>query len=257
MKILDIINEDDPLGQFLQQKGYAPKPTSPLGSAAEEFSDAIDAEDDIAKLASGKIDAKTLHKQDRPGIDPRTTGPTATAQAKATAIPTQNIKPAPIPAPVAVAKAPPAPAPKPIVKIAQPAGSVPWQDIYKYCKSKWNMSKEQIAGMLANIKVESQFKADDEHMDSNGLPAGGLFSHNGPRLQQLKQALGQNWKQNWQGQIDFALKEPDGARYRSMQFPTADAASKSWTHKFERPANAKVQAAKRAPAATQYASNIR
>jgi hypothetical protein len=36
----------------------------------------------------------------------------------------------------------------------------------------------------------------------------------------------------------------------------ADAASRAWTMNFERPAKARVQAAKRAPTATKYASNL-
>jgi hypothetical protein len=248
MRAKEFTLKEDDLDNLLQAKGLAPKSSSP----AQQFADALEAEDEIAKLATGKIDAKTLHKQDRPGVDPRTTGPTATPQAKAMAVPTQYIKPTQTP----LTKVATAPVAKPKVEIRQIAGSVPWQDIARYCKSKYNLTIEQIAGILANIKVESQFMAHDEHMDSNGLPAGGLFSHNGPRLDQLKQTLGKNWKQNWQGQIDFALKEPDGAKYIARQYPTADAASRAWTHKFERPANAKVQAAKRAPAATQYASNL-
>jgi hypothetical protein len=243
------IKEDD-LDNLLQAKGLAPK----TNSAAQEFANALDAEDDIAKLASGKIDAKTLHKQDRPGVDPRTTGPSSTVQGKAIAVPTQNITPKSLP-PIKTATAP-APVAKPKIEIKQASGSVPWQDIAHYCKSKWNMTTDQIAGILANIKVESRFFANDLHTDSNGLPAGGLFSHNGPRLQQLINSLGPNWKSNWQGQIDFALKEPDGARYIAKQYPNADAASRAWTIGFERPAKAKVQAAKRAPAARQYASNL-
>ena len=254
------IKEDD-LDNLLQAKGLAPK----TNSAAQEFADALAAEDDIAKLASGKIDAKTLHKQDRPVIDPRTTGPTATVQAKATAIPAQHITSktlppvtakATVPAPVTAKATVPAPVAKPKIEIKQASGSVPWQDIAHYCKSKWNMTTAQIAGILANIKVESRFFANDLHTDSNGLPAGGLFSHNGPRLQQLMNTLGPNWKSNWQGQIDFALKEPDGARYIAKQYPSADAASRAWTMGFERPAKASIQAAKRAPAARQYANNL-
>jgi len=257
MKVSDILKEDD-LDNLLQAKGLSPKPAAadPIEAFAQQFQTAIQQEDDIAKLANGKIDAKTLHKQDRPAVDPRTTGPTATAQARATAVPTQDIKPTKIP-PVAVAKAKPVQAANPKVNIPQPPGSVPWQSIAQHLKSKWNMSVAQIAGMLANIRVESGFMASDEHMDSNGLPAGGLFSHNGPRLQQLKQKLGPNWKSNWQGQLDFALSEPDGASYRTKKFPDATTASKAWTMGFERPAKASVQAAKRAPAASQYASNIK
>jgi hypothetical protein len=248
------IREDD-LDNLLQAKGLAPK----SGSSAQQFADALEAEDDIAKLATGKLDAKTLHRQDQPAVDPRTTGPALTPQARATAVPTQHITPKPLP-PVKTAQVPtqatPAPVVKPKVEIKQAAGSVPWQDIARHCKQKWNMSIEQIAGILANIKVESRFFASDLHMDSNGLPAGGLFSHNGPRLEQLINKLGPNWKTNWQGQIDFALSEPDGARYIAKRYPSADAASKAWTMNFERPAKAKVQAAKRAPAARQYASNL-
>ena len=252
MRIKEFTIKEDDLDNLLQAKGLAPKPNS----AAQEFANAIEAEDDIAKLASGKIDAKTLHKQDRPGIDPRTTGPAATVQAKATAVPTQHIIPKSLP-PVKTAQTPiTAPVAKPKIEIKQASGSIPWQDIAHYCKSKWNMPTDQIAGILANIKVESRFFANDLHTDSNGLPAGGLFSHNGPRLQQLINTLGPNWKSNWQGQIDFALKEPDGARYIAKQYSSADAASRAWTMGFERPAKAKVQADKRAPAAKHYASNL-
>jgi hypothetical protein len=52
------------------------------------------------------------------------------------------------------------------------------------------------------------------------------------------------------------LKEPDGTKYIARDYPSADAASRAWTMSFERPARAKIQAAKRAPAATQYASNL-
>ena len=192
-------------------------------SAADEFAQAIDQDDLIGQIATGKLDPKSI--KSRP-----------------------ELHKAPAPAPKDVKK--------PKVEIRQVAGSVPWQDIAHYCKSKWNMTREQIAGILANIKVESRFKADDLHMDSNGLPAGGLFSHNGPRLEQLVRKLGKDWKQNWQGQIDFALSEPDGVKYKSKHYTTPDAASRAWTIGFERPANAQKQAEKRAPAANQYASGI-
>jgi hypothetical protein len=251
MRAKEFTIKEDELDNLLQAKGLAPK----TNSTAQQFADALEAEDDISKIASGKLDPKSIPNRapfGPPGVDTRMTGPADIAKAKATAVSTQSIKPKSL-TPIKTATAP---VTKPKVEIKQVAGSVPWRDIAHYCKSKYNLTIDQIAGILANIKVESQFKANDEHMDSNGLPAGGLFSHNGPRLDQLKQTLGKNWKQNWQGQIDFALQEPDGARYISRQYPSADAASRAWTHKFERPANAKVQAAKRAPAATQYASSL-
>ena len=113
-----------------------PEPASHKGSDAQKFAQAIDSDDDIGKIATGRLDPKTI--KSRTPSHPKTK-----------------------------------------VDIPQGQGSVPWQDIAHYCKSKWKMSREQIAGILANIKVESQFFANDLHMDSNGLPAGGLFSHNG------------------------------------------------------------------------------
>jgi LysM repeat protein len=197
------------------------KAKHPPGSPADEFAQAIDQDDVIGQIATGKLDPKSIKSRPEPHNTPAH----------------KAVK-------------------KPKVEIRQPAGSVPWQDIAQYCKSRWKMTREQIAGILANIKVESQFKADDLHMDSNGLPAGGLFSHNGPRLEQLVRKLGKDWKQNWQGQIDFALSEPDGVKYKSRHYSTPDAASRAWTIGFERPAHAQKQADKRAPAANQYASNI-
>jgi hypothetical protein len=244
------INEDD-LDNLLQAKGLAPKSNSP----AQQFADALEAEDDIAKIGSGKLDPKSIPNRapfGPPGIDTRMTGPINTATAKANAVPTQTIKTKSLP-PVKTAKAPVV---KPKVEIKQVAGSIPWQDIARHCKQKWNMSIAQIAGMMANIAHESSFRSGIETIDTNGLPSGGLFQHNGPRFAQLKQKLGPTWKDNWQGQIDFALKEPDGARYIARQYPSADAASRAWTMEFERPAKAKAQAAKRAPTATRYASNL-
>jgi hypothetical protein len=252
MRAKEFTIKEDELDNLLQAKGLAPKTNSP----AQQFADALEAEDDIAKIASGKLDPKSIPSRapfTPPGVDTRMSGPADVAKAKATAIPTQNVKPKSLP-PVKPTTVPVVAKPK--IEIKQAAGSVPWRDIARHCKQKWNMSITQIAGMMANIAHESGFRSGIETIDSNGLPSGGLFQHNGPRFAQLKQKLGPSWKDNWQGQIDFALTEPDGARYIGREYPSADAASRAWTHKFERPANAKVQAAKRAPTATKYASNL-
>jgi len=243
------ISEDDPLGSFIQKKGLL-KPNS-----ADQFAAAIEQEDDIAKLATGKIDSKTLHTKDMPGVDTRTTGPTATAQAKASAVPQQNVKPTQLP-PVKTASAPvvkkSAPQPATKIQIHQQANTVPWKDISDYCRSKWNLSVEQVSGMLANIQHESGFKAYDQHTDSNGLTAGGLFSHNGPRFTALTKALGPGWKQNWKGQVDFAMNEREGKTFRARQYSTPSEASMAWTQIFEKPKFTDTRAVQRAPTASKY-----
>lgn len=144
------------------------------------------------------------------------------------------------------------PVAKPIA-IAQAPGSIAWTQVRDYLVSK-GLSTAHVIGMLANIEHESGFKANTLVTDSNGLPSGGLFQHNGPRLQTLMSKLGSGWANNWQGQIDYALSEPDGQRYLGAKFSDPHTASKWWTMHFERPAKAKVQAARRAKTATKFAS---
>jgi len=252
MKIFELINEeDDPLGQFIQKKGLS------SNSPADKFAAAIEQEDEISKIATGKLSPASLHS--REPVPKATATPVPTSQVKPTQLP--PAKPAQAQAPVKTAQAPttakPTSTPAPKVNIQQPAGSIPWKDIANYCRTKWNMSVEQVAGMLANVQAESGFIANKQWIDSNGLPAGGLFSHNGVRFQALTQALGNNWKQNWQGQVDFAMNEKEGRTYRASQYSSPTQASQAWTKIFERPRHANRQAVIRAPASTQYYSGMK
>ena len=151
-------------------------------------------------------------------------------------------------APAHVKPQPPAPQARPI---QQAPGSVAWTQVRDYLASK-GLSKSHIIGMLANIEHESQFKPQVLVKDSNGLPSGGLFQHNGPRLTTLVNKLGQSWTSNWKGQIDFALNEPDGQRYVGQQFKDPTTAAKWWTVNFERPANKQHVAQVRGRTATKY-----
>ena len=140
--------------------------------------------------------------------------------------------------------------PKP-VNIPQAPGSVAWTSVRDYLASK-GLTPAQVIGMLANIQHESGFRPHVQVVDSNGLPSGGLFQHNGPRFQTLVNRLGKTWNTNWKGQIDFALSEPDGQRYLNNKFTDPHAASKWWTINFERPAKAAATAKTRARTAGQF-----
>ena len=147
---------------------------------------------------------------------------------------------------------------KPVATVAKPAptipqapGSVAWQSVRDYLTSK-GLTPAQVIGMLANIQHESGFRPNVQVTDSNGLPSGGLFQHNGPRFTTLVNRLGKSWGTNWRGQIDFALAEPDGQRYLSNKFTDPHAASKWWTINFERPAKAQATARTRAKTAGQF-----
>jgi hypothetical protein len=151
---------------------------------------------------------------------------------------------------IAKVKITPPPSVKPVT-IAQAPGSVAWTAVRDYLASK-GLSRSHVIGMLANIEHESGFRPQVQVTDSNGLPSGGLFQHNGPRFTTLMQTLGKSWSSDWRGQIDFALSEPDGRRYLSNKFTDPHAASKWWTMNFERPAKARQTAQTRARTATKF-----
>jgi hypothetical protein len=224
----------DNMDQLLQQKGLIPD-TEKLDQMAMKFSSALDDLDDIGKIATGQIDPASLPKgspanTNPTGVDTRTTGPEKTMQAKIGAVPTKDIKPiAKKPAPTVATK------PHKRIVIQQAPGSVPWEHIAEYLKQQWKMDKAHIAGILANMHHESGFKPGTLVKDSNGLPSGGLFQHNGPRLQDLVASIGKSWQTNWQAQVDFAMKEPAGQKFRSSPFPDATMASMWWTNHFEKP----------------------
>jgi len=122
------------------------------------------------------------------------------------------------------------------------------QQISSYLSSK-GLSRTHVAGIMANIKHESNF---NPAAIGDGGTSGGLFQHHGPRFQAMVRAAGRNWKTNWQGQIDFALSEPAGRQYASMPFRSAQEASKWWTMNFEIPANKVARANDRSRSASQY-----
>lgn len=204
---------DDPIGDLIKQKTS----TDPLDQLVNKFMQA-----------------------EVPEVPKTPTPPVATIQ-KPTATGTAD-KVAVKPAPVATPK---------VASIVQAPGSVAWTQVRDYLASK-GLSKQHVIGMLANIEHESQFKPQVLVTDSNGLPSGGLFQHNGPRLQSLVNKLGKTWNQNWKGQIDYALSEPDGQRYMGMKFKDPNQAAKWWTLNFERPANKQKVAQTRARTATKY-----
>lgn len=209
-----VIEGDDPIGDLIRAKeaGFSP---DPLDQLVDQFMAA-----DAKPVAKSTVVSKPLPAMAKP------------------------------PAPVAVAKPVVKPQAKPVV-IPQAPGSVAWQSVRDYLAGK-GLTPAQVIGMLANIQHESGFRPHVQVVDSNGLPSGGLFQHNGPRFQTLVNKLGKSWNTNWKGQIDFALSEPDGQRYLSNKFTDPHAASKWWTINFERPAKAAATAKTRAKTAGQF-----
>ncbi len=122
-------------------------------------------------------------------------------------------------------------------------GAVDPATIYSYLLSQ-GVSDASAAGILVNIKFESGF--DPNALGDSGTSFG-LFQHHLVRWDNLKAyavTRQASWK-NWQIQVDFALFEAQQMGI-NLQATNAVAASKEWTIKFERPANAEVKAEQRA-----------
>ena len=68
--------------------------------------------------------------------------------------------------------------------------------------------------------------------------SGGLFQHYGSRFEAMKKSAGSDWKTDWKGQIDYALKENDTKKYLAQNFPNEQEASTWFTVNWERPQNA-------------------
>lgn len=117
------------------------------------------------------------------------------------------------------------------------------QEIHDYLISK-GLDENQSKGILANIKAESGFNpaAAERGVSVGGV---GLFQHTANRREALKQAV-PDWQNNWKGQIDFALAEPETQKYIGSKFDTPEDATKWFTKHWEAPPNAHSKANYRA-----------
>lgn len=122
--------------------------------------------------------------------------------------------------------------------------------IRNYILSK-GLSRNHAAGMISNIKAESAFNSAAYNPDDLGARSIGFFQHRAGRANALERTV-PNWRTDWQGQIDFALSEPEGQQYARTKFRSPQEASKWFTINFERPKNPNRQAIARAASATQY-----
>lgn len=114
-------------------------------------------------------------------------------------------------------------------------------DVFAYLLDR-GVPPNHAAGMIANIQGESNF--DPSAIGDNGT-SGGLFQHHADRFNRMVSHAGPNWKSNWQGQIDYALSEPDTQAYLSRDFRSPEDASYWFTTQWERPANADQRARER------------
>ena len=108
-------------------------------------------------------------------------------------------------------------------------------EIYQYLLSK-GLDDTHALGLMANISRESGFRPGvTEEGGGGGV---GLFQYtNEPRKGNFLKAV-PNYKTNWKGQIDYALKEPGepGPQWIGMKFSSPQEAADWFMRKWERPA---------------------
>jgi len=139
-------------------------------------------------------------------------------------------------------------------------GVVDPNTIKKYLLSK-GFDNNQAAGWLVNIKWESSFRPGAYvSSDAGQGQSGGFFGFhdriNGEGLftDMVKYTGGSNnWKTNWQGQLDFAMSDSRAHTYKSTKFSSPGEAAQWWVVNYEKPANTSQQASIRATSASQYA----
>lgn len=112
------------------------------------------------------------------------------------------------------------------------------QEMYDYLRSK-GVPDAQAQGMIANAIRESGLRPGVLVTDTNGKPSGGLFQWNGERFSAMTQAV-PDWRNNWQGQLDYALTEPRSLSNFNMPAflgasLTPEQASAIWAYDWERP----------------------
>ena len=259
MRITELLSEvDQGRRNFLRQMGAAGATAAGLGkAAADPLGDFIKTVDkpDTDPIGS-LIDKKLSEKEKENLIQLFSSDSPTSASANTHPVNPGNIKGKSLPPVNTTAKSNiPSKTQASVKPYIQAPNSVPWEQLRDYLSTK--MDEQHYVGMMLNIAAESGFRPGVIVIDSNGLPSGGLFQHNGNRFEKLQQSLGPGWRRDWKGQINFALKEPKGQEFLSTKFNNPKEASHWWTINFEVPGDRYNVARKRAksPDLQRFASN--
>jgi hypothetical protein len=111
------------------------------------------------------------------------------------------------------------------------------KEYYDYLISK-GVSTNQAMGLVLNLARESSYNPGAFVIDVNGKPSGGLFQWNDTRFTKMTKDVGSDWKTDWKGQLDYAMKENDisggYAAYAQKNFSSPMDAATWWLKYWER-----------------------
>jgi hypothetical protein len=112
-------------------------------------------------------------------------------------------------------------------------GKVSPQSVYSYLK-QLGVSDIHALGILANIEGESGFQVGvSEKSGGGGI---GLFQYTYPSRKSAFLKAVPNYRTNWKGQIDFAIKsDPNTPLYLRKQFNSPEEAADDWMRNWENP----------------------
>ena len=112
-------------------------------------------------------------------------------------------------------------------------GTVSPQAVYAYLK-QLGVSDTHALGILANIQGESGFTVGSQEKSGGG--GVGLFQYTYPSRKAAFLKAVPDYKTNWKGQIDFAIKsDPNTPLYLRKQFSSPEEAADDWMRNWENP----------------------
>ena len=109
------------------------------------------------------------------------------------------------------------------------------REVYKYLMTFPGMTNDKAVGILANIQAESAFYIDAVEMGDVKNKGLGLFQYTFPARKEAYKKQVPDWKTNWKGQIDFAMREVEMKKYLEKNYDDPAEATESFMLTFEKP----------------------
>ena len=127
---------------------------------------------------------------------------------------------------------------------------------YDSWKDKWREGYvyKKTTGWIYAHKENSKYgqPVPEENIKNIEPNGGGLVGFLNVFFEEMVSYVGDDWPQDWKGQLNFALSSRNGRKYLAKAFPSPEEASEDFTINFEKPMNPQAQAKKRLGTIGQY-----
>ena len=127
---------------------------------------------------------------------------------------------------------------------------------YGSWKDQWQQGyvRRKKSGWVYAHKKNSKYgqPVPEENIKNIKPNGGGLVGFLNVFFEEMVSYVGDDWPQDWKGQLNFALSSRNGRKYLAKTFPSPEEASEDFTINFEKPMNPQAQAKKRLGTIGQY-----